>query len=346
MPEGSSSREFAWGKRGGNVRDVDASSKLSDRCLSHLSTKRVGGVAEGFWREAAKCAHGPRTASPLTLREGKCNIERAAEHNSEKGRTTVPRDIYRPGAKVQKYRCEATSVGGFVQQLAVSYVQHGYRFWTSGTIPEGKDPRRTDLKLVEKYECYWSSAERVRRKKRGQANAQYIRHENFWVLIVTPGEHLFFEPIDNGGESRLVDHVQTGFRDVQRQPICYRGYSISFRQPRPQMGEDGVEHRGKPRLHVGIQKQEYLRLRSWLEDIATRRSVAELTDILQNLPFEPYRSVFAQARALRKRVNEARRAAGCKELLPFDALRATRRPFRPFENIKEIERVSADREAA
>jgi len=40
-----------------------------------------------------------------------------------------------------KYRCEATSVTGFIQQLAVGYVRHGYFFYVVGQVPEGKDPR-------------------------------------------------------------------------------------------------------------------------------------------------------------------------------------------------------------
>ena len=49
------------------------------------------------------------------------------------------------------YRCVATSVAGFVQQLAVSYVAHGYYFYVKGWIPERKTPARIDEKLVSKY---------------------------------------------------------------------------------------------------------------------------------------------------------------------------------------------------
>jgi hypothetical protein len=38
------------------------------------------------------------------------------------------------------YRCEATSVAGFVQQLAVAYVRNGYWFYVQGTIPKRKSP--------------------------------------------------------------------------------------------------------------------------------------------------------------------------------------------------------------
>ena len=39
------------------------------------------------------------------------------------------------------YRCETGSVAGFVQQLAVSYLSHGYWFYVAGTVPDRKDPR-------------------------------------------------------------------------------------------------------------------------------------------------------------------------------------------------------------
>ena len=42
---------------------------------------------------------------------------------------------------------KTTSVEGFVQQLAVAYVQHGYRFYVTGQIPEDKDPEQVDRKL-------------------------------------------------------------------------------------------------------------------------------------------------------------------------------------------------------
>ena len=50
-----------------------------------------------------------------------------------------------------EYRCEATSVAGFVQQLAVAYVGRGYFFYIVGEIPERKDPHAVDEKLIAKY---------------------------------------------------------------------------------------------------------------------------------------------------------------------------------------------------
>src|SRR5436190_10227923 len=111
-----------------------------------------------------------------------------------------------------KYRCVATSVAGFVQQLAVNYVTHGYWRYVSGFLPEGKDLARIDEKLVDKYGIEVSVWARARRKKRGLANLQYIRHGRFFVLVATEGEH----PIFLKEEGAML-------RDVRQIPVCYAG---------------------------------------------------------------------------------------------------------------------------
>ena len=49
------------------------------------------------------------------------------------------------------YRFVATSVAGFVQQLAVAYLTKGYYFYVTGLIPPHKDPVKTDRKILEAY---------------------------------------------------------------------------------------------------------------------------------------------------------------------------------------------------
>lgn len=46
------------------------------------------------------------------------------------------------------YRCRATSLEGFIQQLAVSYVARGYWFYVKGWIPHSKAPEAIDGKLM------------------------------------------------------------------------------------------------------------------------------------------------------------------------------------------------------
>ena len=50
-----------------------------------------------------------------------------------------------------QYRAVATSVEGFVQQIACCYLRHGYWFYVTGQIPAGKDPLLVDAKLIAKY---------------------------------------------------------------------------------------------------------------------------------------------------------------------------------------------------
>ena len=115
------------------------------------------------------------------------------------------------------YRYEATTVSGFIQQLAVSYLANGYFFYVMGHIPEGKDPRATDKRIIDKYGIAVSKFTRYRRKENGPGNLQYLRHERTFVILATHGEHPLFEA------------EAANLRDARRVPIKYRGYAVSFR---------------------------------------------------------------------------------------------------------------------
>ncbi|MCC6357339.1 MAG: hypothetical protein IT450_01235 [Phycisphaerales bacterium] len=112
-----------------------------------------------------------------------------------------------------------------MQQLAVAYITHGYWFYVTGTIPEGKDPAALDAKLINRYGIAISKWTRCRRKKQGLANMQYLRYERFFVLLATKGRHEFF------------DREQAVIRDVRRAPIRFAGYSVGCRK-----GLDGRWH--------------------------------------------------------------------------------------------------------
>lgn len=77
------------------------------------------------------------------------------------------------------YRCVAASVAGFIQQLAVAYVAHGYWFYVSGVVPDHKDPVDLDRKIIAQYGLNISKWTRARRKQAGLANVQYLRYGRF-----------------------------------------------------------------------------------------------------------------------------------------------------------------------
>ena len=85
------------------------------------------------------------------------------------------------------YRCVATSVAGFVQQLAVAYVANGYWFYVTGRVPDHKDPATVDAKIIRQYGIAVSKWTRTRRKRAGQANLQYLRYDRFFVIMATHG---------------------------------------------------------------------------------------------------------------------------------------------------------------
>jgi hypothetical protein len=201
------------------------------------------------------------------------------------------------------YRCEATSVEGFVQQLAVSYLGNGYWFYVVGEIPEGKDPRRVDEKLVTRYQIDLSKWARARRKRAGLANLQYLRHGRLFVLLATHGAHPFFE------------EEASSIRDARKTPIRFRGYSVSYRNGHP---------------HVRIEQEEYKRLKAYFLELAPHRSAERLGSELARLPFEPYAPVRVQLLAVLRSINRERKRAGF-EAVPRSCFRFVRRVCRPFE---------------
>jgi len=202
-----------------------------------------------------------------------------------------------------EYRCEATSVAGFVQQLAVAYVGHGYIFYVTGEIPERKDPCAVDEKLIAKYSLAISKTSRARRKAAGLANVQYLRYRRVFVLLATPGKHLFFEE-----EREFI-------RDAREMPIKFAGHSISYRAGHP---------------HVRIEQRRYHELKAYLADVAIHRKSDRLEEAFRQLPFEPYAPVRGQLHCILREVNR-RRGLAQFEAVPSSCIRVRRRIQSPFE---------------
>jgi len=214
-----------------------------------------------------------------------------------------------------QYRSEATSVAGFVQQIACCYLRHGYWWYVAGYIPDGKDPRAVDRKLIEKYSVGVSESTRARRKQLGRANMQYLRHERFFVLLATKGRHEFFE------------EEVTCIRDIRTCPLKYRGYSISYRRGgRTRTGEPDP----KWHAHVEIERQRFLELRAYILGLAVHRSAERLALAFYELPYEPYAPIRRQWLNILRAVNQARRQAGYRQV-PSEILPLRRRVVKPFQ---------------
>ncbi len=222
---------------------------------------------------------------------------------------------------MSSYRCNATSVEGFVQVLASNYLPHGYWFYVSGIVPEGKDPERVDEKLIERYGVATSRQGRVRRKHAGLANLHYLRFGRFWLLLATHGRHEFFS------------REQSNLKDARKTPIQFGGYSISVKRG-GHVRKSGPNSAAAPdsrlRVRVQIAREVYRELKAWFLEIATRRSPEALRRELFKVPFEPYAPVRQQMLNLLRLVNRARHAAGLSRLTP-KVLRFRRQIVKPFD---------------
>jgi len=107
-----------------------------------------------------------------------------------------------------KHRHIAAGVEGIVQLIAASYLRHGYYWYVTGYVPPRKDPAIVDRKLVAKYQIDASEWERTRRRKAGIANAQYVRLDQWFILMVTEGHHPLKQTTDNGGEGSQLKDVR------------------------------------------------------------------------------------------------------------------------------------------
>lgn len=206
-----------------------------------------------------------------------------------------------------KYKYLCTSENAFVQQLAVAYVNHGYWFYVTGTIPNNKNAVLVDRKLIEKYNIAISKWARARRKLQGLANVQYLRHRQRFILIATRGKHEFFE---QEGDT---------IKDIRREPLLYAGYSIGYHQ--------GVDR--KWHASVRIHPEQYRLIRDYFLDVCARRSVEQIARELQPMPFEPYAPVRRQLLNILRAMNRRRESAGLGPV-PIEALRLRRRVLKPF----------------
>lgn len=214
-----------------------------------------------------------------------------------------------------EYRCETTSVEGFVQLLACNYLPHGYWFYVTGRVPDDKEPRTVDAKLIDKYGIDRSRASRARQKQLGYANVHYLRHGRFFILVATHGKHLFF------------DEEAASIQDARRIPIRFAGYAISYRR-----GGRTVSGTADCKWHsrVEIDREWYKVLQAWFLDSAIYRSSAKVAQDFYQVPFEPYAPVRRQLLRLLQSVNAARKQAG-QSILPYEVLPLRRRVVRPFE---------------
>jgi len=213
-----------------------------------------------------------------------------------------------------QYRAEATSLEGFVQQIACCYLRHGYWFYVTGHIPAHKDARVIDQRLIEKYGIGVSESTRARRKRMGHANLQYLRLGRTFAILATKGQHKFFESEFNS------------IHDIRHTPLKIGGYSISYRRGgRTRSGEKDLRWHS----HVEIDRHRYLELKALLLELSVHRAAENLAHAFYKIPFEPYAPVRRQLLNILRAVNRSRKQSGFSRI-PVEVVPLRRRIVRPF----------------
>jgi hypothetical protein len=227
------------------------------------------------------------------------------------------------------YQYEVKSIRAFVQRFACEVANRGYVFYVTGHIPAGRTPEDTDRKLLEAYGLSLSKFQRYRRKSRGIASVQYVRHRRFFVMLATPGENLWFEREQWPRELRLKRGSR--IKDLREEPLRYAGYQIALRRS---------SNTGRDHVSVRIQKDEFLGLKAYFLDIACKRNVENLRWEYANLPFEPYRGVKKQYGEIARAVN-AKRKTQALAPVPLSSLPARRKVVPTFLDVDPF--AEADR---
>lgn len=222
-----------------------------------------------------------------------------------------------------QYRYAASSPEGLVQQLAVSYLRHGYWWYVTGTIPRNKSPDEIDRKLLAKYGIDLSEWHRSARKSRGLANMQYLRYHRWFILLATEGHHPF----------KSLEQP----KDCRRHPIHFHGYSISYRRGgiTPKGGEPAKWH-----ACVRIDDKIYKQLKAHFMKTACHRSVANLTEAFRRIPYARYAPVRRQLLNILRAVNRARSQHNF-DPVPVTALRLRRKIVLPFAESTDAIRMRA-----
>ena len=227
---------------------------------------------------------------------------------------------YRPR---ESYRYEATTLGGFIQKLVQDYISRGYVFYVCGyvggrhpkTPPTPQDLQAHDASVIKKMNIDLSSDQRYRHKGKGHAKLQYVRYQNFYVILATPGQHDFFSLDYRTGYGPRV-------KDLRRAPLTFGGYSICVER---RYGKNKTVTRIAPtprqRIHADLLAMAF----TWSAE-RFEREFANLT----TYRFEPWAGVLCQIYELLGVVNKARKKQKLTHITGAD-IRKKRTKFAPFK---------------
>ena len=186
------------------------------------------------------------------------------------------------GVYMRQY--EARTFGDFLRKIAYDYARYGYTEYAVREIPQGKDIRAVDEKLLRVYGVTYHYTTRAKRRKAGKANVAYVRYKRRFILMAQPGE----------GETwnRVVR------RNLQVEPLLIGGYELRVRGKTPVITIAERRWRRVRALVLGLALHPEPRVRHLL-----------VTWLQRVFPYS-FPGIVQQKRRLVRAVNRRRKTAG------------------------------------
>ena len=187
----------------------------------------------------------------------------------------------------------APNIDAFLAQV-VRLAGNGYYFYFRGELKPSKDPLKLDAKLVREWQLdqpYWK---REKRRRGAAPSIWYLRYKREFLLLSTHGR------TEDGQAHRFFDEYGSTLKDIRKNAIYFCGYSVRYPISKAT---------GRRRINVRLDKPTYEHLRDTLSTKAIReryRHRAAIEAEFASLPFQPYRDVGRQLRAILREVNRRR----------------------------------------
>jgi len=239
---------------------------------------------------------------------------------------------FSPVRRKRQAICEVRSLTALVKQIAVHTIRWGYWWYVSGIIPDHKNSRDIDRRLMDKYAANLPESSRYRRKQQGFANVRYYRLGRRFFLFTTLGHSPIWE-----AEQANLRCIRKPPRDWEKRtgytgvfpyaPLQVGGYTISYKPGgRTKKGEvDPKWH-----SHVELAPETYRNMKATFMELATRRSASQLGLMFYELGYEPYKPLLRQLYSIHKQVNQRRRRSGIKDAVPREFIPTKLRSVRVF----------------
>ena len=189
------------------------------------------------------------------------------------------------------------NIDAFLAQL-LRLVGNGYYFYFAVELQAGKDPEKTQQRIIDAWGLDIPSWKREKRRRGKQPSIWLLRYDRTLVVLSTYGW------TENGDPHPFFVQNEDRLRDIRRYALYFCGYSIRY----PISKETK-----KRKLFVRLDKETYLNLKARLcrdgirEQFRTREAMEAK---FASLPYQPFSEVYKQMRIILEEVNKRRRYKG------------------------------------